>query len=113
MFKSLMSKVKGVLQKMGIVKIVKQLSDIKNIPVSGVNFNFFATHEHQTIKLNGYIPLTFEEYSLICSDLESLKDKVKEKVIESLVGKRSRIDFLLCLEGICGNSKITIGAKYS
>ncbi|AYV74489.1 hypothetical protein M1D49_09045 [Bacillus sp. PK3-056] len=86
MFKSLMSKVKGVLQKMGIVKTVKQFSDIKNIPVSGVNVNFFATHEHQTIKLNGYIPLTFEEYSLISSDIESLKDKVIEKVIESLVG---------------------------
>jgi len=54
--------------------------------VSGVNVNFFATHEHQTINLNGYIPLTFEEYAPISSDIESLKDKVKDKVIDAIVG---------------------------
>ncbi|KLV27370.1 hypothetical protein ABW02_07660 [Niallia circulans] len=54
--------------------------------VSGVNVNFFATHEHQTINLNGYIPLTFEEYTPIANDIEALKDKVKEKVIDAIVG---------------------------
>ncbi|MDR4317900.1 Uncharacterised protein [Niallia circulans] len=54
--------------------------------VSGVNVNFFATHEHQTINLNGYIPLTFEEYTPIANDISGLQAKVKEKVIESIVG---------------------------
>ena len=54
--------------------------------VSGVNVNFFATHEHQTINLNGDIPLTFEEYAPISSDIESLKDKVKDKVVTALTG---------------------------
>jgi hypothetical protein len=54
--------------------------------VSGVNVNFFATHEHQTINLNGYIPLAFEEYTPIANDISGLQAKVKEKVIESIVG---------------------------
>ncbi|MEI2366237.1 hypothetical protein [Niallia circulans] len=54
--------------------------------VSGVNVNFFASHEHQTINLNGYIPLTFEEYTPIANDISGLQAKVKEKVIESIVG---------------------------
>lgn len=54
--------------------------------VSGVNVNFFATHEHQTINLNGYIPLTFEEYTPIANDISGLQAKVKEKVIESIIG---------------------------
>ncbi|KLV26209.1 hypothetical protein ABW02_12690 [Niallia circulans] len=54
--------------------------------VSGVNVNFFATHEHQTINLNGYVPLTFEEYTPIANDISGLQAKVKEKVIESIVG---------------------------
>jgi hypothetical protein len=54
--------------------------------VSGVNVNFFATHEHQTINLNGYIPLTFEEYTPIANDISGLQAKVKEKVIDAIVG---------------------------
>ncbi|KLV27220.1 hypothetical protein ABW02_06770 [Niallia circulans] len=52
--------------------------------VSGVNVNFFATHEHQTINLNGYIPLTFEEYTPIANDIVGLQQKVREKVVAGL-----------------------------
>ena len=54
--------------------------------VNGVNANFFASHEHKTINLNGYVPLTFEEYTPIANDIEALKDKVKEKVVDAIVG---------------------------
>jgi hypothetical protein len=52
--------------------------------VSGVNVNFFGKHEHQTINLNGYIPLSFEEYTPIANDINGLQDKVKEKVVAAL-----------------------------
>jgi A118 family predicted phage portal protein len=51
MFKSLISKVKGVLQKMGIVKTVKQLSDIKNIPVDD---QFYKLIEQWKALYQGY-----------------------------------------------------------
>lgn len=54
--------------------------------VSGVNVNFFASHEHQTINLNGYIPLSFEEYTPIANDFSGLQEKVKEKVINAITG---------------------------
>lgn len=52
--------------------------------VSGVNVNFFASHEYQTINLNGYIPLTFEEYTPIANDIDGLQATVKDKVVKGL-----------------------------
>ncbi|MGI8351849.1 hypothetical protein NiCM35_19010 [Niallia circulans] len=52
--------------------------------VSGVNVNFFASHEYQTINLNGYIPLTFEEYTPIANDIVGLQATVKDKVVKGL-----------------------------
>ncbi|MDR4314979.1 Uncharacterised protein [Niallia circulans] len=60
--------------------------------VSGVNVNFFATHEHQTINLNGYIPLTFEEYTPIANDISGLQAKVKDKVVTALTGTETEAE---------------------
>ena len=58
----------------------------QNNTVSGVNVNFFATHVERTINLNGYIPLTFEEYTPIANDVEALKEEVKKNVVDLIEG---------------------------
>ena len=55
----------------------------KNL-VSGVNVNFYVKQsENQTINMNGYVPLTYEEYiQSISGNMDGLKEKVIEKISE-------------------------------
>ncbi len=52
--------------------------------VSGVNINFISNHDQRTINLNGYVPLTFEEYTPIANDVVALQSVVKDKVLATL-----------------------------
>ena len=55
---------------------------------NGVNVNFFAHQDvNQNINLNGYIPLSMEEYSTVASEVDDLKEMVKGKVVVAIIGE--------------------------